>query len=56
MVRRECLHSVEREIQLDRHRLLAPKRAVVVEGGDAFGDRHEVRRAGFGDVLDKGDD
>ena len=53
MLRRERLHAVGHEVKLDRHRLLAPERAVVVEGGDAFGDRHEVRRAGFRHLLDE---
>ena len=42
MLRRERLHAVEREVELDRHRLLAPERAVVVEDGDALGGRHEI--------------
>src|SRR5262249_50662585 len=36
---------VDRERDLEVDRLLGPQRAVVVEGGDALGDRHEVRRA-----------
>ena len=56
MLRRERLHAVEREVKLNGHRLLAPERAVVVEGGDAFRHRHEIRRAGFRDLLDKSDD
>ena len=38
----ERLHAVEREGELDVHRLLDPKGAVVVEGGDAFGKRDEL--------------
>ena len=56
MLRRERLHAVEREVELHGHRLLAPERAVVVERGDAFGDRHEVRRAGPRHLLDEVDD
>jgi hypothetical protein len=37
MLRRQRLHTVEREEELEIHRLLGPERAVVVEGGDAFG-------------------
>ncbi len=55
-LRGKCLHTVKRKIQLHRHRLFAPQGAVVVEGYDAFAERHEVRRAGFGDLLDKIDD
>ena len=43
--RRERLQAVEREVELDGQRLLAPERAVVVERGDAFRYRHKVRRA-----------
>ena len=56
MQRCERLHAVECEIQLNGHRLLAPERAVVVERGDAFRHRHEVRRVRLGHFLDKGDD
>ena len=56
MLRRERLHAVEREEQLEVHRLLAPERAVVVEGGDALGRRHEVGRAFLRHLLDKLDD
>ena len=49
MLRRERLDAVEREEQLEIHRLLGPERAVVVERRDALGDRHEVRRAFLGD-------
>ena len=42
MLRRECLHAVEREEQLEIHRLLAPERAVVVERGDALLRRNEI--------------
>ena len=56
MLRREGFHAVQSEEELDRHRLLAPERAVVVEHGDAFGDGHEVRRAFLRHLLNKGDD
>jgi hypothetical protein len=55
-LRRERLDAVKHKIQLHRHWLLAPWSAVVVEGCDALGDGNEVRRAGFTDLLDKGDD
>ena len=44
MLRRQRLDAVEREGELEVHRLLGPERAVVVEDGDALGGRHEVRR------------
>ena len=44
MLRRQRLDAVDREGDLEVDRLLAPQRAVVVEGGDALGGRHEVRR------------
>ena len=56
MLRRERLHAVEREEQLEIHRLLGPERAVVVEGGDALGRRHEVGRAFRGHLRDEVDD
>ena len=56
MLRREDFDAVYREEELKTHRLLRPKTAVVVEGGDAFGRWHEVRRALLGHLLDKGDD
>ncbi len=42
MLGHEGLHAVEREEELNGHRLFAPERAVVVEGGDAFWLRHKV--------------
>ena len=56
MLRRQRLHAVEREEELEIHRLLGPQRAVVVEGGDAFGGRHEVRARLPGDFRDECDD
>ena len=56
MLRRERLHAVEREVELNGNRLLTPERAVVVERGDAFRDWHEVRGAGLGDLFDEGHD
>ena len=56
MLRRERLHAVEREEKLEIHRLLAPERAVVVERGDALGDRDKVRRAFLRDLRDEVDD
>ena len=43
--------AAEDEIELDRHRLLAPQRAVVVEYGDALFKRHVACS-----VLDELDD
>jgi hypothetical protein len=37
------LHSIERERELEIDRLFGPERAVVVERGDPFRGRHEVR-------------
>ena len=42
MLRRQRLHAVEREGELEVDRLLGPERAVVVEDGDALGGRHEA--------------
>ena len=56
MLRRERLHAVEREEELEIHRLLAPERAVVVERRDALGRRHEIGRAFLRHLFDKGDD
>ena len=53
---RERLDAVEREEQLEVHRLLGPERAVVVEGGDALGGRDEVRRALLRHLRDEVDD
>ena len=55
MLGRHRLDAVEREGQLEVHRLLGPQRAVVVEGGDALGGRHEIRPAlprNAGDEID----
>ena len=41
----EYLGAVEHESRLHIYRLLGPERAVVVEGGDALLDRHEIRTA-----------
>ena len=38
------LHSVHGEVKLKVQRLLGPKRAVIVEGGNAVGHGNEVRR------------
>ena len=45
VLRRQRLDAVEDEGELDIHRLLDPQRAVVVEGRDALGGRHEVGTA-----------
>ena len=56
MLRRQRLDAVEREGELDVHRLLDPQRAVVVERGDALGLGHEVGRAFRGHRRDEIDD
>src|SRR5262245_16707360 len=43
MSRSHFLDAVEREEKLEIHRVLAPQRAVVVEGGDALGWRNKLR-------------
>src|SRR5262249_21380737 len=50
------LDAVDREGDLEIDRLLAPQRAVVVEGGDAFIDRDEIRAARRRHARDKIDD
>src|SRR5262245_34683187 len=49
----ERFDPIEREDQLERHRLLGPERAVVVEGGDALACRYEVGSAFSGDAADE---
>jgi hypothetical protein len=56
VLRRERLHPVHRERDLEIDRLLGPQRAVVVEGRDALLDRHEFRPALRGHALDEPDD
>ena len=56
VLRRQRLHAVEREDELEVHRLLGPQRAVVVEGGDALARRHVILAAGFDDRCHEGDD
>src|SRR5438067_9708303 len=53
MLRGERLHTVEREEQLEIHRLLAPERAVVIERGNALLGRDKIRRAFLGDLGDE---
>ena len=53
MLRRQRLHAVERKSELEIHRLLGPERAVIVEGGDALVDGHEVRAALRGHLGDE---
>ena len=43
MLGRKGLHAVEREEELNGHRLFAPERAVVVEDGDALSRRYVAR-------------
>ena len=56
VLRRERLDPVDGEEELEVERLLAPQRAVVVEGGDALVRRHEVGRALLRDALDEAED
>ena len=56
MLRGQRLHAVEREEQLEIHRLLRPQRAVIVEGGDALVDRHEIRRSFLRHFVDESGD
>ena len=56
VLRGERLDAVERERELDVHRLLGPQRAVVVEHGDALGGRHVAGRALLRHLGDEGDD
>ncbi len=53
MLRCERFDAIEREGELEIHRLLGPKCSVVVKGRDAFGDRDEVRRAGLRHLFDE---
>jgi hypothetical protein len=48
--------ALEDEAELDRHRLLAPQRAVVVEHGHPLGRRHVADPVGGGHGLDEPDD
>jgi hypothetical protein len=56
MLRRQRLHLVDREGQLEIDRLLGPQCAVIVEGGDALGRLDVVWRPLPGDALDKAGD
>ena len=49
VIRSEGLDPVDGKEQLEVERLLGPQGAVVVEGGDALGLRHEVRICRIGD-------
>ena len=53
MLRRERLHAIEREGELEIDRLLGPQRAVVVEHRDARGRRYEILAAFRGDARDE---
>lgn len=50
------LYAVEREGELGIHWMFDPKRAVIVEDGDALRFRNEVGRTLLGHLLDEGDD
>jgi hypothetical protein len=56
MLRRQHPDPMKREEQLEIHRLLRPKRAVVIKSGNAFGGRDEMGRTRFGYFRDKRDD
>ena len=56
MLWRERINAGKSKIALEKHRLLGPKRAVVVNGGDALVNRHEIPRTGFRHILDKSND
>ena len=56
VLRRKGLHTVECEVHLHGHRLLAPERPVVVEGGDSFGDGDKRWRAFRCHLLDEAED
>src|SRR6185436_4117010 len=47
------LHAVDGESELGVDRLLDPQRAVIVDGGDAFGRRHIVWPAVLGHRRDE---
>src|SRR6266550_2196657 len=53
MLRCERLDAVEREHDLEIHRLLSPERAVVVEGRDALVRWNEVGRTFLGNLRDE---
>ena len=53
MVGRHGLHAIEREGQLDIHRVFHPQCAVVIEGGDALIDGDEVGPALRGNAGDE---
>ena len=61
LAQRRCLfghrgEAAQDEVGLDRHRLLAPERAVVVEDRNALLDRHRLRAVCPGDACDEVDD
>jgi len=56
MLGRQRLDAVDDEQELEVERLLGPQRAVVVEDGDAFGGRDEVRGSILRHALDEGHD
>ena len=56
MHRRKDFDAIEHEGQLHIHRLLDPKRAVIVERRDALLNRYEVRPALRRDARDKVED
>src|SRR5439155_25022280 len=53
MLRRDRLHAINREEELEIHWLLTPERSVVIERGDALLERNKIRRAFLGDLSDE---
>ena len=56
LVLRHRHEAPQDEVELDRHWLLTPQRAVVVEGGDPLGRRHVAAAALIRDARDEVDD
>jgi hypothetical protein len=49
MLRGQLPYAIEGEQGLEKRWVFRPKRAVVVEQGDAFRNRDEIRRVRFGE-------
>jgi hypothetical protein len=56
MLRSLRLHTIDGEGELKVDLLLGPQRAIVVEGGDALGNGHEVAASGRTDAGDEVED
>ena len=50
------LDAIDGEKGLKIKGLLAPQRAVIVKGGDSFGDRNKIRRTFFRNLFNKSND